>query len=263
VATRYPEIAADLRSRIEAGQYPPGSKLPGYAELTEIYGVGRGVLQLALNVLESEGLITVVKKRGILVRNRAGRRRAKRGQLVTRSALVGYVFPAATGPDERWGPHGQPRAGLAPVPASVAELLGLTASAEVLRRRRVTSPVGESPFQLADTWIHPDAVADAPQVAEPSTGPGGFIDRLEEAGHGPMSWQEITRVRMPDPEEARLLDMSNAMPVLELSRVGKSARTGQPIEVTVCVIPADRVEIVTDLRRGSSAQWPVNPIEPQ
>lgn len=262
MATRYPEIAADLRARVESGEYPVGSKLPGYEELTRTYGVGRGVIQLALTVLESEGLITVVKKRGILVRNRGERRRVKRGQFVTRSPQVGYVFPAATRPEEPWGAHGQPRAGTAPIPATVAELLGVEPGIEVLRRRRVTSPVGEPPFQLADTWISPAAVADAPKVAEPSTGPGGYLDRLEEAGHGPVSWQEIARVRMPDPEEARLLDMPAAMPVLELSRVGISARTEQPIEVTVCVIPADRVEIVTDLRRGPSAQWPVDPVHP-
>lgn len=262
MATRYPEIAADLRRRIETGEYPEGSKLPGYESLTKTYGVGRGVIQSALAVLEAEGLITVVKKRGILVRNRGERRRVKRGNFVTRNPRIGYVFPAAARPDEPWGPHGQPRAAEAPIPGRVAQLLGVEPEGLVLRRRRVTSPVGEPPFQLVDTWIHPDAVAEVPQVAEPSTGPGGYLDRLEEAGHGPISWQEVGRVRMPDPEEARLLDMPAAMPVMELSRIGNSARTERAIEVTVCVIPADRVELITELRRGPSAHWPVDPVSP-
>jgi GntR family transcriptional regulator len=123
-------------------------------------------------------------------------------------------------------------------------------------------PTGEPPFQLVDTWIHPDAVADAPQVAEPNTGPGGYLDRLEQAGHGPITWTEIARVRMPSREEAALLGISTAVPVLELTRVGTSARTGAAIEATVCVIPGDRVELVTVLQREPSAKWPIRPATP-
>jgi UTRA domain len=62
---------------------------------------------------------------------------------------------------------------------------------------------------------------------------GGYaLDRLEEAGHGPMTWTEIGRVRMPSREEAALLDISTAVPVLELTRVGVSARTSVSIEAT-------------------------------
>ena len=61
---------------------------------------------------------------------------------------------------------------------------------------------------------------------------------------------------MPDPDEARQLGMPDSMPVMEIARVGSSARTGAPVEVTVCVIPADRVELVADLRRAPSARWP-------
>ncbi len=93
-------------------------------------------------------------------------------------------------------------------------------------------------------------------MAEPSTGPGGYLDRLEEAGHGPITWTELGRVRMPSREEGALLGISTAVPVLELTRVGASARTGNAIEATVCVIPGDRVELVAVLEREQSAQWP-------
>src|SRR5690606_41348469 len=89
-----------------------------------------------------------------------------------------------------WQAHGRPRVSAEPIPARPAELLGVDQGTPVVRRRRVTSPAGEPPFQIADTWIHPDAVADAPQVAERDTGPGGYLDRLEEAGHGPLGWTE-------------------------------------------------------------------------
>lgn len=261
MTARYREIADELRERIESGEYPPGSKLPGYEALTSTYSVGRGVIRDALSVLQVEGLIRVAKKSGITVREPGERRRVTRGNTVTRDPLRGYIFPAASRPDEPWQVHGQPRRSFEAIPAEVAIQLGVDAGSEVLRRRRVTSPAGESPFQLIDTWIHPDGVTDAPQVAEPSTGLGGYLDRLEEAGHGPVVWTEILRGRMPTPDETRQLDIPAAMPVLVITRVGVSARTKQPIEVTACVIPTDRVEVVTELRRDRASRWPVTPVQ--
>jgi GntR family transcriptional regulator len=59
---------------------------------------------------------------------------------------------------------------------------------------------------------------------------------------------------MPSREEARLLQVSERAPVLELARVSTAA-SGQVVEVTICVIPADRVELHAKLSRASSAAW--------
>ena len=55
-----------------------------------------------------------------------------------------------------------------------------------MRRLRVTGPETEPPFQINDSWIHPRGVADAPEVANQEPGPGGWLYRLEIAGHGPI-----------------------------------------------------------------------------
>lgn len=255
MATQRDRIAAELRRRIDAGEWGPGDRMPTYEDLATRYSTGSATIQAALAVLRREGLISVTRRRGIIVRGRPPRRRVERGALVRRDPSRGYIMPAALRTDEPWQVHGRPRASTEAIPARPAELLGLEEGTAVLRRRRVTSPTGEPPYQIADTWIHPDAVADAPRVAERDTGPGGYLDRIEEAGHGPLSWTEYTQTRMPTAEEARLLGMPDAMPVLEIARVSTSARTGQPVEVTVCVIPGDRVELVTRLRRAPSARW--------
>ncbi|MFF3558401.1 GntR family transcriptional regulator [Streptomyces tsukubensis] len=262
---RYEEVADDLRERIRNGEYEIGGTLPKYEALTATYGVGRGVVSTALAVLEREGYIRPIKRKGIVVLDwRIERRRIARGQVVTRNTEgVGYVFPAASHPGERWAPHGRPFREYAPAPERVAELLGVEAGIATLRRRRVMSPVGEPPFQLVDTWLSAEAVRDAPQTAEASTGPGGYIDRLEEAGHGPISWTEYIRTRMPSREEAQLLEISAEMPILETVILGKSAKTGKTIEVTVRVIPSDRVELVSELRRDKSAGWPTSPVTPK
>ncbi|MEU8437812.1 GntR family transcriptional regulator [Streptomyces sp. NPDC029216] len=258
---RYEQIADDLRERIHSGEYAIGSTLPTYAELAETYSVGRGVISSALGVLEREGLLRIVKRAGIRVLDwRVQRRRISRGQHIYRDPRRGYVGPAAASPDEPWDTHGKPSAGYEPAPERVAEFLDVEPGIAVLRRRRVTSPAGEPAFQIVDTWLAPSAVRDAPKVAEPSTGPGGYLDRLEEAGHGPMSWREYGRSRLPSREEAGLLDISPESPVFELVWVGTSHSTERVIEVTVRVIPADRVELVSDLTRHETAQWPVRPV---
>ncbi|MFE6632602.1 GntR family transcriptional regulator [Streptomyces rochei] len=258
---RYEEVAADLRTRIRGGEYEVGGTLPKYEELTTTYGVGRGVISSALAILEREGLVRPIKRRGIVVLDwRVERRRIARGQLVTRSPRVGYVFPAASRPDERWVSHGRPFRERLPAPERVAELMDIEAGAETLRRRRVTSPAGEPPFQVVDTWLSEEAIRDAPQTAEASTGPGGYLDRLEESGHGPISWTEFIRTRMPSREEAQLLEISEEMPVLETAIAGRSARSGKVIEVTIRAIPADRVELVSELRRDRTASWPTDPV---
>jgi GntR family transcriptional regulator len=261
--SRYEQVSDDLRARIHTGEYAIGANLPTYEELTTIYGVGRGVISSALQVLEREGLVRIVKRAGIRVLGwSVERRRIGRGQTVMRDPHRGYIFPSASRADEPWQTHGTPRRSYEPAPARVATFLGVEPGIAVLRRRRVTSPAGEPAFQLVDTWLSAEAVRDAPRTAQPDTGPGGYIDRLEEAGHGPIQWTEHTRARAPSREEAALLDISEESSVLELLLVGTSPALGRPVEVTIRIIPADRVELVTQLQRDESAQWPVQPTTP-
>jgi GntR family transcriptional regulator len=123
----------------------------------------------------------------------------------------------------------------------------------------VTGPVSEPPFQINDSWIHPDVARDVPEVANQEPGPGGWLYHLEtKGGHWPLQWVEYQRARRPVPEEAAELQIPLSMPVLEIVRVGRSGSTGKPVEVTAYVIPSDRVETVQVLERDESAKdpWP-------
>lgn len=255
------QVADDLRVRVLNKEKQPGETIT-VQDLADHYDVARETARAAANMLAAEGLLKPVQRRGFVVQDRVRRRRIRRGHVVTRNPHYGYVFPATHDPSEKWTPIGTPIRSFEVPPALVTETFDVAADTLVLRRRRVMAPEGEPAFQLVDTWLSPQAVADAPQVAEPSTGPGGYLDRLEEAGHGPISWREIIRVRMPSQEEARLLEIAQALPVFEIAMTGYSGRTDQPIEVTVKVIPSDRVELCTDLVRGESAEWPVSPVTP-
>jgi GntR family transcriptional regulator len=262
-SARYREIADDLRRRISEGEWPPGENLPRQEDLAEHYGVSRNAVARAVAELENDGLVWAVPRRGTIVRP-SKRRRIVRGNVVKRNtrhviggspATGGYSFPAAAG-DELWVHHIPPTATTEAIAGRVALLLNVPEDSEVLRRRRVTGPPNEPPFQISDSWIHPRGVTDAPQVAEQGTGPGGWLDRLEEAGHGPLEWMEIHRGRLPDQDEAALLQIPTGLPVQEIVRVGFSAKDGKAVEVTQIVIPSDRVEDVVYLKRDASAAWP-------
>jgi DNA-binding GntR family transcriptional regulator len=256
---RYLNIAAELRARVEAGEWPPGSTLPRMADLAREYGVNRDTLARAIAILEGEGLVWAVPRRGTVVRHGMSRPRRPRGNLVKRNVGTdqpGYSFPSASG-QEVWT-HRVPRtAKLEPLAdPRLARMLGVPEGTAVMHRHRVTGPASEPPFQTNDSWIHPRGTADVPEVAEAAEAPGDWLYRLERAGHGPISWRETHRARMPTSEEAVLLQIPVTLPVLEIVRVGTSAKDRMPIEVTQYVIPADRVEQVVVLERDESAAWP-------
>jgi GntR family transcriptional regulator len=258
---KWRQLADNVRRQIEDGKYPPGSTLPQVKQAAEARGVSSETMRAAYKALETEGLVRSIKRIGFTVLDQPDRRRISRGNTVTRGPR-GYVFPAASRPGEKWDTHGQPYPAALPAPAKVAKHFGVEAGTVLTRRRRVTSPPGEPPFQLVDTWLSPTVAQEAPQATEKITGPGGYLDRIEEAGHGPIAWEETIRVRMPDREEAQMLGIPTLIPILETTIVGTSAKTGQPVEVTIRVIPSDRVELVSKLQRGPSARWPVSPAEP-
>lgn len=244
---RYREIADNLRKRIQNGEWGPGERLPRHADLAREYGVSRNAVARAISVLEDEGRLWAVPRRGTVVRH----------VVDGKPAAGGYSFPAAQG-DELWIHHIEPTVTEEPLTdARLAHMLNVEVGATICCRRRVTGPPGEPPFQISTTWIHPRGVADAPLVKDPyGTGPGAWIDRLEEAGHGPIEWLERRRARMPDQQEAALLQIPVSLPVWEIVRIGYSAKDGNALEVTQVIIPSDRMEEVSRLERDESAKWP-------
>ncbi|RJL20199.1 GntR family transcriptional regulator [Bailinhaonella thermotolerans] len=264
VHSRYLDIAGQIRTRIEAGEWEPGAKLPRLDDFAVEYEANRDTIGRAIAALESEGYVWAVQGRGIIVRHGMMRLRRPRGNLVKRNTATGnpgYSFPSASSA-EVWKHHVPPVAEYATLNDSrIAKLLGVPVGSSVMRRWRVTGPESEPPFQINISWIHPRGVADAPEVAEQAPGPGDWLYRLERAGHWPISWTEIHRARMPSKEEASLLEIPTSLPVLEIVRVGRSGRDGQPIEVTEYVVASDRVETVHVLHRDESAEAPWPDIE--
>jgi GntR family transcriptional regulator len=66
----YVQLAEIIRSRIAAGEWSRGP-LPSNRAFQETYGVGEYVVTRAIRVLEEEGLVFTVPRRGAYVRQRS------------------------------------------------------------------------------------------------------------------------------------------------------------------------------------------------
>jgi GntR family transcriptional regulator len=66
--SRYAALAAALRARVVAGEWPPGSALPAEQTLAAEHGVALGTLRRALELLADQGLIERIHGRGTFVR---------------------------------------------------------------------------------------------------------------------------------------------------------------------------------------------------
>lgn len=65
---RYEEVAADLRRKIESGEYPPGSRLPSRAELRVMYQISDTVSDKALMILRAADLVETLPGVGVFVK---------------------------------------------------------------------------------------------------------------------------------------------------------------------------------------------------
>ena len=61
------QVADDLRAEIQSGGLRPGAKLPGEAEMAEVYGVSRDTIRRATSELSEEGLLVILHGRGTFV----------------------------------------------------------------------------------------------------------------------------------------------------------------------------------------------------
>lgn len=66
----YVAIAGTYARRIRNAELPPGTQLPSYTEIAQDYGVSDIVVRKAIELLQSQGLVRSVRRRGIFVTDR-------------------------------------------------------------------------------------------------------------------------------------------------------------------------------------------------
>jgi GntR family transcriptional regulator len=229
----YRQIADNLRASIAARELPPGGQLPSESSLVTEYGVSRVTARRALSVLVTDGLVTAEHGRGWFVRQQPPVRRlssdrfARRGEgkaaftvdmeANRRSFVVDVIY-----------------VGKGNVPLDIAQRLSLEPGAEAVVRRRRYLAEGQ-PIEYATSYIPLD-IAEGTPIAEPNSGPGGIYARMEDQGYVFERYEEEVMARMPSGEEARMLALPAASPVLHLVRT--AIASGRRVEVCDTVMDA-------------------------
>ncbi|MFB6398046.1 GntR family transcriptional regulator [Polymorphospora lycopeni] len=66
----YVSIAGQYARKIRSGDLPPGVQLPSYAEIAKENGVSDIVVRKAIELLQTQGLVRTVQRRGVFVTDR-------------------------------------------------------------------------------------------------------------------------------------------------------------------------------------------------
>ncbi|SIO86170.1 Transcriptional regulator, GntR family [Nocardiopsis sp. JB363] len=100
-------------------------------------------------------------------------------------------------------------------------------------------------LQTAVTYLHPDVVAQVPQLGELNTGPGGMYARMEEAGHK-LSQQDHVSAKVPDPDQQETFGISGDVALVVIERVTRGDND-KVLEVTHIAAPSDRQVFTYDV----------------
>jgi GntR family transcriptional regulator len=224
---KYRQIADELRRAIHAGDYPPGSALPGENEIMQRYQVARMTARQALGQLINEGLAAPRKGAGVYVRSFRPIIRAGIQRLSTGTWAAGRPIWSADA-EGRDLAVDQIEVHETSAPARIGALLDLPGPARVLMRSRRYVLDGK-PVLLSRSYLPADLVTGSP-IAQPDAGPGGTYARLADLGHSPARFREDLRSRMPEPEETERLQLPAGTPVVEITRTAYTS-DDRPVEV--------------------------------
>lgn len=258
---KYERIAADLRGKIQAGEYLPGDRLPVEQALREAYGVSLPVVRQALDALEAEGLVDRVHGRGTYVRTPRQRQRRTNEMYQREKDRV-----RQSESERRKNGAGEESTGLsredlefstiyAQVEANedLSRVFGVSVGTPLLRRDYRTYKRGTRvPFSLNTSHMIYEMVAVNPDLllAENEPWPGGTQHQLSTIGVEVDHIIDTVTARPPSAQEMEELDIKPGVAVLVIRKVTYDT-TGRAVEVADIITPGNLTELVfkTSLKR--------------
>jgi len=233
----YLAVADALRARVLAGEWGTGQRLPSRARLAEEYGVGRNVMQRAVERLIGEDLLEGRAGSGTYVRVP----RERLWMIRSRHGSPSLAAMKERGRACAWDAHSQVRV---PAPEDIAERLAIgpgdlcvTTYYEFLADRQ--------PVQLSTSW-EPLAITDGTPIVLPERGPlagKGVVERIRSIGVVVASVTELPRPARATREQANLLGIGPGDLVLQIERTIYDTG-GRPVETADIVIPDVRRAVV-------------------
>ncbi|MFK0106260.1 GntR family transcriptional regulator [Streptomyces sp. NPDC091217] len=233
----YLTVAGVLRARIGAGEWRVGGRLPSRARLAEEYGVGRNVVQRAVDLLVTEGLLEGRAGSGTYVRVPRERLRMVRSRR-REGSLAALTERGRAG---AWDAHSEVRV---PAPQDIAERLAVSPG-DLCVRTHYEFLAGGQPVQLSESW-EPLALTGGTPIVLPERGPlagKGVVARMRSIGIHIGTVVELPRPARATRAQANLLGIPVGDLVLRIERTIHDTG-GRPVETADIVVPDVRREVV-------------------
>ena len=197
----YLQLREVIRSKIESGEYPPGTPIPSENALAETYGIHRLSVRSAISALIYEGLLKSVQGKGVYVTSRKDERDLETiGGFKQTMEQLGHKSSAkilikAT---REAGPY-------------YASLLKIDPHDSVYYIKRVLCSDGE-PYSLEELYIPTTVLENLPQV---DLNVFSMYQIYEFYGIRISRVWERLELEELDPMEARLLDIDSSFAVMK------------------------------------------------
>ncbi|MEV6207503.1 GntR family transcriptional regulator [Kitasatospora sp. NPDC051914] len=247
-APKYQRLAADLRRRIESGEWQGGAQLPVETELEHHYGVARNTVRLAVDVLVNEGRLvrlqgkgTYLKQQPMLDHRAYGPPHGAAGPADCLAAPSAVYADEAVASGRRLTCDFEML--VVRARADIAELLGMLPGEAVVVRRQLRLTDRE-PYSIEESHYRAGLAAGTP-LMEPVPVPGGDETVLAAIGRCESAAADRLVARMPGPEEAAWFEVGPGVPLLVQTRVTSDARG--PVRVVETRYAADRCRLLYGL----------------
>lgn len=242
----YRTVAADLRRRIEQGEFAPGEPLPSRADIARTYGIGSNVAAAAVRVLVDDGLAKGRAGVGVFVREQRSSSTMERSW--TRQRLQGRLALSEGGREASGAGsvRGRPRSRTEPASPETARRLGIAATDPVVRSEYLLTR-DSSPAMLCVSW-EPLSITGGTPVALPGAGPmagSSVIARMSSIGLPVTRSTETVTARFATREEADTLDIAPGAPVAAIERTYYGGEG--PLETADLVIPGERFRLAYEI----------------
>lgn len=236
MTTRHQIITYSLRERIADGTYPVGSKLPAIPDLMDEFSVARDTVRDAVTRLAREGLVTPRRGVGTVVRDTAPivliYRPDAAAQVWTRDdTRIDHVIQS------EWES----------ADSDIAARLEVPEGTRVLHRTRHQGQ-GQQTVQIHEQWV----IATLVEAIRVTTGDDladrhavqsmDLFSQMRAIGDAPTTVTEVITARVPDQDEAAILELPPVVVVLTWCRVTRDER-GTPLETSTFVAAADRISL--------------------
>jgi GntR family transcriptional regulator len=240
--TKYREVAADLQAKIEAGELPPGEKLPSDAELGEIYDASRNTVREAVRFLMTRRLVEKQGTRGTFVLRKIDPFSTVVSVTAGFGGQEGATYASDTIPQDRTVSVTTPRVEIQEAPTDIAADLELTDDLTVVIRHQERS-VHDVLWSLQTSYYPMKLVHEgATRLLDVKDMPEGVRHYLEsDRGIKEIGSRDTMKVRAPNAGEAARFRIPDDgwIAVFETRQVGVDA-SHRPIRVTISIYPADR-----------------------